>query len=397
MNIAYPIRPEAAAAPESGIVTLMEYGRGREGLIPLWVGEGDLATPAFITEAATRSLAAGETFYTHQRGLPDLREAISAYMTCHYGRGGPIERYTVTIGGMHAIQLAVRLVAGPGDEVIVPSPAWPNGPAAIGVVGAKAVEASLHLAESGWQLDTASLAEAVSPRTKALLINTPANPTGWTASLDDLRAIGDIARRHDLWIIADEIYGRFLHDASLGIDGRAPSFHDIAEDDEKILYVQTMSKNWAMTGWRVGWIEAPVGLAQTIENLVQYSTSGVPVFVQRAAIAALTQGEGFVAHQIERARRGRRIVLDALARVPALTAPPPAGAFYAYFRAPDRDGEALARALVDEANVGLAPGGAFGASGANCLRLCFARNPAHLETAMDRLVPVLEKVVAGPA
>ncbi|HMB09675.1 aminotransferase class I/II-fold pyridoxal phosphate-dependent enzyme, partial [Saliniramus sp.] len=189
MDIAYPIRPEAAAAPESGIVTLMEYGRGREGLIPLWVGEGDLATPAFIMEAATRSLAAGETFYTHQRGLPDLREAISAYMTRHYGRGGPIERYTVTIGGMHAIQLAVRLVAGPGDEVIVPSPAWPNGPAAIGVVGAQTVQAPLYLSGSGWQLDMARLAEAVTPRTKALLINTPANPTGWTARLDDLRAI----------------------------------------------------------------------------------------------------------------------------------------------------------------------------------------------------------------
>ena len=396
MDIAYPIRPEAAAAPESGIVTLMEYGRGREGLIPLWVGEGDLATPAFITEAATRSLAAGETFYTHQRGLPDLREAISAYMARHYGRGGPIERYTVTIGGMHAIQLAIRLVAGPGDAVIVPSPAWPNGPAAIGVVGAQAVEAPLCLSESGWQLDLARLAEAVTPHTRALLVNTPANPTGWTASLDDLRAMRDLARKHDLWIIADEIYGRFLHDASLGIDARAPSFHDIAEDDEKILYVQTLSKNWAMTGWRIGWIEAPAALARTIENLVQYSTSGVPVFVQRAAIAALNQGEGFVAHQIERARRGRRIVHDALARIPGLEAPPPAGAFYAYVRAPGRDGEALARALVDEANVGLAPGGAFGAAGADCLRLCFARNPAHLETAMARLVPVLEKALAGP-
>jgi len=396
MDIPFPIRPEAAAAPESGIVTLMEYGRGREGLIPLWVGEGDLATPAFIMEAATRSLAAGETFYTYQRGLPELREAISAYMTRHYGRGGPIERYTVTIGGMHAIQLALRLVAGPGDEVIVPSPAWPNGPAAIGVVGAQAVEARLHLAEGGWQLDTARLAEAVTPRTKALLINTPANPTGWTASLDDLRAIRDLARAHDLWIIADEIYGRFLHEESLGIGGRAPSFHDIAEDDEKILYVQTMSKNWAMTGWRIGWIEAPAALAQIIENLVQYSTSGVPVFVQRAAIAALNQGEGFVAHQLERARRGRRIVHDALARIPDLEAPPPAGAFYAYFRAPGRKGEALAFTLVDEANVGLAPGGAFGAAGVDCLRLCFARRPEDLETAMARLVPVLEKALAGP-
>lgn len=393
MDTPFPIRPEAAQAPESGIVTLMEYGHGRAGLIPLWVGEGDLATPAFITEAATRSLAAGETFYTYQRGLPEMREAIAAYMKRHYGRGGPIERYTVTIGGMHAIQLALRLVIGPGDEVIVPSPAWPNGPAAIGIVGAKAVEAPLHLGESGWQLDPARIAEAVTPRTKALLINSPSNPTGWTASLDDLRAIRDIARKHDLWIIADEIYGRFLHDDTRAVNGRAPSFHDIAGEDEKILYVQTMSKNWAMTGWRIGWIEAPAALAQTIENLLQYSTSGVAVFVQRAAITALNQGEGFFAHQVARAKRGRAIVHDALATVPGLIAPPPVGAFYAYFRAPGQDGEKLAMRLVDEALVGLAPGGAFGAAGSDCLRLCFARKPEELETAMERLVPVLRKAV----
>jgi aspartate/methionine/tyrosine aminotransferase len=395
MDIPFPVRPEATAAPESGIVTLVDYGRGREGLIPLWVGEGDLATPAFIAEAATRSLAAGETFYTYQRGLPELREAISAYMERFYGRGGPIERYTVTIGGMHAIQLAARLVAGPGDEVIIPSPGWPNAAAAISVIGAKPVDAPLHLDESGWQLDVARLAEAVTPRTKALLINTPANPTGWTASLDDLRAIRDLARAHDLWIIADEIYGRFLYDETRAVNGRAPSFHDIAGDDEKILYVQTLSKNWAMTGWRIGWIEAPAALAQTIENLVQYSTSGVPVFVQRAAIAALSQGEGFFAHQAERARRGRAIVYDALATIPGLVAPAPVGAFYAYFRVPGHDGQALAFRLVDEANVGLAPGGAFGQTGSDCLRLCFARKPEDLETAMARLVPVLRKVVAA--
>jgi len=395
MDLLHQIRPEAAQTPLSGIVSVMEYGYGRDGLIPLWVGEGDLATPPFITEAATRSLAAGETFYTHQRGLPELRAAISSYMERHYGRGGPIERYTVTIGGMHAIQIALRLVVGPGDEVIVPSPAWPNGPAAVGVLGAKTVEAPLRLDETGWHFDPARLAQAVTPRTKALLINTPSNPTGWTASLDDLRAIRDLARAHDLWIIADEIYGRFLHDESRAVDGRAPSFHDIAGDDEKILYVQTMSKNWAMTGWRVGWIEAPAALAQTIDNLVQYSSSGVAVFVQRAAIAALSQGESFFAHQVARAKRGRAIVHEALAGVPGLVAPAPVGAFYAYFRAPGHDGEKLAFRIVDEAAVGLAPGGAFGAAGSDCLRLCFARKPEDLTLAMERLVPVLRRAMAA--
>jgi aspartate/methionine/tyrosine aminotransferase len=300
-----PIRPEAALAPTSGIVDVANYGRQRPGLIPLWVGEGDLATPAFICEAATRSLAAGETFYTWQRGIPDLRQALARYHERLFGQPSDPERFFVTVGGMHATQTAVRIVAGSGDEVLIPTPSWPNFAGALSVAGARPVGVPMTPGPSGFRLDIGRLAEAVTPRTRAIVINSPANPTGWTASRDELRQILGVARENRLWIIADEIYGRFAFDPALTLDGRTPSFRDVMTGEDRVLFVQTFSKNWAMTGWRIGWLEAPAALGDVIENLIQYSTSGVPVFAQRAAIAALEQGESFVAHQILRARQGR--------------------------------------------------------------------------------------------
>ncbi|MGJ3264841.1 MAG: pyridoxal phosphate-dependent aminotransferase [Salinarimonas sp.] len=391
MTKSYSIRPEAAATPVSGIVDTVNYGRGRPGLIPLWVGEGDLPTPGFIAEAATRALAAGETFYTHQRGIPELREAIARRQGALLGKDLSHERFFVTSGGMHAVQIAMRLVAGAGDEVIVLTPAWPNFRGALVASGAGVAEVALTPSETGFSLDLGALEAAIGPRTTALVVNSPANPTGWTATREELAAILEIARARDLWIVADEIYQRFVWDERVAVGARAASFHDVMEPDEKILFVQTLSKNYAMTGWRLGWLEAPPELGQVIENLVQFSSSGSPVFVQRAAVAALDHGEGFVAHQIARARRGREIVSEALAPLNAVRFAPPPGAFYAFFAIPGADSAALARRLVDEANVGLAPGSAFGAGGEDGMRLCFARKDEDLVSAMARLVPVLRR------
>jgi aspartate/methionine/tyrosine aminotransferase len=383
------IRPEALAAPESGIVEVFNYGRGREGLIPLWVGEGDLPTPDFICRAANASLAAGETFYEAQRGHPALREAISRYMSRLYRRELAPDRFHVTIGGMHALQLAMRLAAGSGDEVIVPTPAWPNFDGALHALGVQPVQVPMTLTAQGngarWFLDIDRLKAASTPRTRAIVVNSPANPTGWTATRDELVEILALARRHGLWIIADEIYGRFVY----GDEALAPSFHDVMEDGDRILFVQTLSKNWAMTGWRVGWLECDPSLGQTIENLIQYSSSGVPTFVQRAATAAIEEGEGFVAEQVARARRGRDIVCG-LAETGRVAFAEPPGAFYLFFSvAGETDMRRLALRLVDEANVGLAPGTAFGAGGESYLRLCFARGATDLEEATRRLVRVL--------
>lgn len=377
------LRPEARDAPESKIVEVMNYGRSRAGIIPLWAGEGDLPTPQFICDAATRALAAGETFYTWQRGIPELRQALADYYRDQFAKPFSPDEFFVTGSGMQAIQIVTRMLAGSGDEVIVPTPAWPNFAAATGISGARPVEVPMTCGTGGWSLDLARLADAITPRTRAIFVNSPSNPTGWVASKDDLREILALADRHGLWIVADEIYSRYFY----GDGPRAPSFFDIAPSGSRILYVNTFSKNWAMTGWRVGWIVAPPELGQVIENLVQYSTSGVAGFMQRAALAALTQGDGFVEHQIERARRGRRIVTEALANEDMFRFSAPQGAFYLFFSVRgESDTRRLGLRLVDEANVGLAPGDAFGSAGAGFLRLCYLRSEDQLAVAATRLV-----------
>ena len=379
------IQPAVRGAATSGIVEVFDYGRGRQGLIPLWVGEGDLAPPAVASEAVKASLDAGETYYTYQAGIPPLREAIAAYMTRVYGAApgggafGP-ERFFVTIGGMHAIEIATRLTLGPGDEALVPSPAWPNFVGAIETSGARAVPVPLGR-EGRWSLDPERLAAAVTAATKVIFLNSPANPTGFIATRAEIAATLRLARERDLWIVADEIYGRIVYDGA-----RAPSFHDVMAPDDKILFVQTLSKNWAMTGFRVGWLEAPPALAPVIENLVQFTSSGVPVFNQRAAIAALNEGEAFLAAQIERCRRSRDILCEGLKGTGRARFSEPEAAFYLFCSIDGfADSRALAFRLIDEAGVGAAPGGAFGPGGEGWLRLCFARDPEQIAEAARRI------------
>jgi aspartate/methionine/tyrosine aminotransferase len=381
------LRPEAREAPTSGIVEVFNYARGRTGLIPLYVGEGDLPTPAFIRAAAEASLAAGETFYTAQRGIPDLRNALAEYHGRLYGRPFSHERFFVTSGGMQAIQIACRMVAGSGDEVLVPLPAWPNIGAAIAVTGARPVAVPMSFGNAGWTLDLDRLADAVTPRTKAIFINSPANPTGWTASLDELRAIVDLVRRHGLWLIADEVYQRFYY-----VGDRAPSLYDLGEPDERTILVNTFSKNWAMTGWRIGWLSAAAALAPVIENMIQYSSSGTPTFTQRAAAVALRDGEEFLAAQIARARHGRAVISEALRSTGRVRFAEPDGGFYVFFAVDgETDTQALALRLIDEAGVGLAPGAAFGEPGDRFMRLCIARDPQRLEEAAGRLLTWLRR------
>jgi aspartate/methionine/tyrosine aminotransferase len=378
------IQPAMRAVAQSGIVEVFNYGRARQGLIPLWVGEGDLTTPPFIAEAAKASLDRGETFYTHQRGIPELRASIARYMTRVYGAapgGGDFspESFFVTIGGMHALDIATRLTVGPGEEALIPSPAWPNFAGALALSGARAAFVPLERAER-WRLDPERLAAAVTPATRAIFLNSPANPTGFVATREELEAILALARERGLWIVADEIYGRLTYQG-----GRTPSFHDVMAPSDKILFVQTLSKNWAMTGWRIGWLEAPQALGATIENLVQFTTSGVPVFTQRAAVAALDQGEPFIAGQIARMREARDVIVRGLGATGRVRFATPQAAFYLFCSVDgEADSRALALRLIDEAGIGAAPGSAFGPGGEGYLRLCFARAPEEIAEATRR-------------
>ena len=376
------LRPSAAHLPESRIVTVFNHGRNKPGLIPLWAGEGDMPTPEFIAGAASKALLGGDTFYTYQRGIPELRQAIADYHTRHYKRAYNPETFFVTGGGMQAIQLAFQMTVGAGDEVLVPTPSWPNFRGAIEVQGGVAKSVPMTLERDGWRLDLDRLFAAAGPKTRAIVINSPANPSGWTASQDDLATILAFTRKHGLWIIADEIYGRFY----FGGDGMAPSLQHLIEPDDRVLFAQTFSKNWAMTGWRIGWLQAPAALGQVIENLVQYNTSGVAPFMQRGAIAALGQGDAFVETQVARARQGLEIVTRALKPLNSVRYVAPAGAFYAFFGIDGMtDSLSAALRIVDEANVGLAPGVAFGDGSEPYFRVCFLRSPEQLEEAMQRL------------
>ncbi|WP_224544984.1 pyridoxal phosphate-dependent aminotransferase [Mesorhizobium sp. CA16] len=388
MTLIETLRAEARAAPESGIVAVVNHGRLREGLIPLWAGEGDLPTPSFISDAAAKGLADGETFYTWQKGIPELRQALARYYARHFGKAFAEEEFIVTGSGMHAIQLAIDAIAGSGDEVIYLSPAWPNFAAAAGVAGAVPVPVTLDQSGNGWSCDVEKIASAITPRTKLLFINTPSNPTGWTADRQTLQAILDLARQKGLWIIADEIYSLFHYG-----HGRAPSFLDVATADDRILFVNSLSKNWAMTGWRVGWIKTHPALQQVFENLIQYSTSGVAQFMQRGAVAALDEGDGFIAEQVERARAARDLVCDILGATGKARFTVPQGAFYLFFRVDGiTDSRTAAFDIVDNANVGLAPGTAFGPGGEAFLRLCFHRRLDQLEEAAHRLARWIKTV-----
>ncbi len=376
------LSPEARTAPESGIVEVFNAGRDRKDLIPLWAGEGDLPTPEFIRAAAKASLDRGETFYTYQRGIPQLREALAAYHQDLYGKPFSPERFYVTGSGMQSIQLAVQAVAGAGREVIVPTPSWPNISAAIEIHGARSVSVPMREEDDGWRLAIEDVEAAITPQTTALFLNSPCNPTGWVASEDLLKAFLELARKHDLWIIADEIYALFYY----GEGERSPSFYDIAEEDDRIIFVNSMSKNWAMTGWRVGWISAPPELGQVFENLIQYSTSGVPSFSQWGAVAALTEGRAFLQEQVARARKGRDCVLKGLQGLNRVKVLPPDGAFYLFFSIEGvTDTRNFALDLVRQTGVGLAPGTAFGKGGEHHLRLCYARREDHLEEAVRRI------------
>lgn len=378
----------AKSLPESGIVEVMNYGRKREGTIALWAGEGDLPTPDFISEAAARSLKSGETFYTWQRGIPELREQLALYHHKLYGVSADRERYFVCGSGMQAIQIAFALTMVAGDEVIIPSPTWPNAAAAAQVIGAKPVFVEMDFGDKGFSLDLSKIESLIRPHTRVIFLNSPANPSGWVATPDDLKNVLALARKHGLWIVADEIYARFYWKGGV----RSPSFRDVMDPEDRILFVNTFSKNWAMTGWRIGWIEAHPSLGQAIENLIQYSTSGVAVFMQRAGIAALDKGENFVKHMIERSRKGREITMNVLGRSNRVRLAPPDGAFYAFFSVEgESDSRALALKLIDEAGVGLAPGTAFGPGAEPFLRICFARSPESLEIAVNRIADWLKR------
>lgn len=373
----------AQTEPDSGIVTAAMYGMAKPDVMAFWSGQGNLPTPEAFCRPAIESLLAGETFYTWQRGIPELREALVRYHAKHYGVKLHIDNFGITGSGMQAIQNAIQMIASDGDEIIIPTPAWPNYAGPLRLQGTKPIEVPMVFANGTWSLDLDKLFAALSPRTKAICINSPSNPLGWTATRDDLIAIRDFARKSGIWILADEVYGRF-HFSTSG-DKRAPSFLDVCEPEERLILCNTFSKNWAMTGWRQGWMQYPASLAPIAERFIQYNTSGSPVFLQKGCAYAVEHGDDFVDAQVATARKNRDIVVQAFRQNSKLKFQVPDGAFYMFFSIEGMtDSLATCLRIIDEAGVGFAPGGTFGPGGEGFLRMCYLKNEDTLHMGLER-------------
>ena len=378
-----PARIAGVGTSQIGLVA--DAGRHDPEVVKLWIGEGDLPTPEFIVEAAHRAMRAGETRYTYSRGLPRLHEALSDYHRRHWGVEVAPERFSITAGGMNAIMQACQALLDPGDEAIVPAPGWPNLNEAIRVTGGVPVPVSFRGSHGEFSLDLDDVAAAITPRTRMIVVNSPSNPTGWVMPMAQMVALRDLARARGLWILADEVYAHFTYGNAI-----APSFLQITEPSDRLIVTNTFSKNWAMTGWRAGWMVYPEGLAATFAKLGQYNTTSIPTFVQHAAIAALDEGDAFIRTMVGRCAESRAIMVEGLSRLRGVTVFPPEGAFYLMARV--ETGETsldLAFRLLREAKVGVAPGTAFGPDGEGLIRICFAVSPELAREAVARLEGVL--------
>jgi aspartate/methionine/tyrosine aminotransferase len=374
---------------ESKIREVANAGMGRSDVLPFWFGESDEVTPDFIREAAIASLQSGETFYSHNLGLPELREAVATYMSAHHAPIGK-ERIAITSGGVNALMLAVQMLVDAGDEVVAVTPVWPNLTAQPAIMGARLRCVPLKPVASGpekgaWALDLNVLLEAITSRTKLLIINAPNNPTGWTLTREEQQAIVDHCRRTGTWILADEVYERLYYEPTA--NGCAPSFLDVSTPDDRLVVVHSFSKSFLMTGWRLGWLVMPAAMTHDMGKLIEFNTSCASVFTQRAGVVALERTLEVTPRVVAHLKTCRDTLVPLLQALPGVEVANAKGGMYAFFKlAGHSDSLVTAKRLVFEAGLGLAPGNAFAPEAQGWLRWCFAsKDPARLVEGVKRL------------
>lgn len=388
MSPVLQVRDAVRNLAASRIREVANAGMGRDGVLPFWFGEPDTVTPEAVRAAAMASLQAGETFYSQNLGLPELREALARYSQRLHGLGAP-ERIAVTNSGMSALAIANQALLSPGDRVVAVGPLWPNITEGPRILGAEVSVMPLDFGLNGWELDLQRLLDVLTPAVRLLIVNSPGNPTGWTMRPEQHEAVLAHCRRHGIWILADDAYERlyFGTDDSPVVDGKmaAPCFLDVADPDDRLITVNTFSKTWQMTGWRLGWLQAPSALMADLGKLIEFNTSCAPVFVQRAGIVAIEQGESAVADFVARLRRGRDVLIGGLQTMSGVRVVHPDAAMYAFFAVDGvRDSLEFCKRLVSEHGLGLAPGVAFGAGGEGFLRWCFAASEERLGEGLKR-------------
>ena len=388
-----PIRPSILNLQRNGIGRVSSLGLGAPDIIPLWFGESDLVTPAFIREAAKRALDEGKTFYNHSRGMTELRQALSAYHKRTSGVDVAVERISLPGAATLAVVTALQCVIETGDNAVIVSPIWPSIFQAAEVVGAELRFARLEedWQAQRWRLDLDKLFALCDARTKAIFICSPGNPTGWTATRAEQQAILDFARRRSIAIISDEVYGTLVYDGQ----AHAPSFLQIAEPDDNLFVINSFSKPWAMTGWRIGWLVHPPSLDEPMDTIAIANNTGPATFAQYGALAALSpEGDAFRAQMLEHCRGGREIVQEFLERQNRIRWIKPEGAFYGFLHIDGlTDSLRFAQDLVSRERVGVSPGSAFGPDPRNdsYLRICFAQDRERLSEGLSRIERALAR------
>jgi len=380
----------ARAIAHSRIRELAELAMTMEGVYKLYFGESNIPTPPFIREAAARAMNEGYTYYTSNAGLASTREALAGYYSDKHAVGlDPEREIVVTTSGVQALNVSIRCTLDPGDEAIVLTPAWPNGTSIVQMCNATPVQLAQPLERTAagvrYTVDFDALEAAITPRTRLLLYTSPSNPLGWVATEEEQRRLLEFARRHKLWLLADEVYERLWYDGER-LGAVVPSILRMATREDSVIVAQSFSKSYCMTGWRLGWIVARADLAARARELNEFIISHAPSFGQRAAETALRDGEGFIVEMLEQFRANRDYCLNVLRTLPGLTVPEPSGAFYLFPRIEElADSFDFCKRLLLETRVGLAPGVAFGAGGEGSVRLCYASERSILEPAMERL------------
>ncbi|MFK5977855.1 MAG: pyridoxal phosphate-dependent aminotransferase [Rhizobiaceae bacterium] len=380
-----PLRDEIMSMQPHDIYEVARIGLGQKDVIPLWFGESDLNTPEFIKDACKQALDDNKTFYSYARGVPEIRASIVNYIKRIHGVKINDARITLPGSTMLSLVIALECVVNNGDNVVCVSPIWPNVVQATKMLGGEPRLIRLEPRENDWHLDLDRLFDACDARTKAIFLNSPGNPTGWIATVNEQRAILEFGRKHNIAIISDEVYNRLVYEGVA-----APSFLNISEPDDLVFIVNGFSKPYAMTGWRLGYMIAPEYINEQLLMLAGINNTGAPVFTQYGGVAALDQGEEFINFMVDRCRKGRDILMEATAESNRIKMIKPEGAFYAFIEIDGMENSLeFAKNLMHTAKVGLAPGSAFGEGNESFLRICFAQEPVTLETAMARLIAAL--------
>ena len=375
------IRDDIEVLEDSPIVEVWRMGYGDPSVIPMFAGESDIPTPDFICDAAAAAMKAGKTFYTPNRGIAPMRAALSDYMHGLYGVRISEDRIALTPSGMSAVMLIAQATVRPGDNAVSITPSWPNIMRAMQICGAEAREVALTPGNAGWSLDLDAVFAACDDRTKAIYLASPGNPTGWMIPREQAERLLEFARERNIAILSDEVYHRLVYDRPVAF-----SFLEIARPTDPVFVVNSFSKAWAMTGWRLGWMVYPEGHKDSFEKLIQFNTSGAQEFLQHGAIAALRQGEDFTKGFTERCRQARELVNDRLGRMPRVRNIPNEGSFYAMFSVDGvNDTLTFCKRAVVEAKIGMAPGTSFGKGSERYIRLCYAQTVETMKIAMDRL------------